>query len=81
MLVGPAKEAGMTVPEDVDSYDKDKFPHFDVFLKVQLGASMPFPTSHWKNAEIIARIPENLIKTITFNDLIEMGVETGTPIP
>jgi hypothetical protein len=76
MLVEPAKKAGIRVPEDVDKdYDKQKFPHWHVFCTVQLGATMPYPSVHWRNAEVIAKIPEDKIRILTLSDLQELGVE------
>ena len=31
ILVGPAEEAGMKVPEDIDNYDAKRYPHWHVF--------------------------------------------------
>ncbi len=81
MLIGPAKKAGMKVPFDADNFNPKDYPHFSVFCSVQLGAPMPSWTSHWTNAKIIAAIPDNKIKTITYRDLTKMGFEIGYPMP
>jgi hypothetical protein len=73
LLVAPAKTAGIKVPEDVDNYNKENFPHFYIFCTLQLGARMPTPNSHWLNAKIIAEIPEAKIKFVTLENLMEMG--------
>lgn len=74
MLIEPAKTAGMKVPNDPDDYDAEYFPHFDVFIKYQLGRRMPAPSSHWNNAKIIAAIPDDEIKKVTLGKLAELGV-------
>lgn len=64
-------------PENINGYDKSLYPHWHVFVTIQLGAPMPVPTAHWENAEIIAQIPEDKITTVTAKDLMEMGVAIG----
>jgi hypothetical protein len=81
MLIGPAQEAGMKVPEDAENFVAKDFPHFAVFLGVQLGSPMPNPTSHWSNARVVSAIPDDKIKIVTFNDLVELGLEIGYPLP
>lgn len=75
MLVGPAKEAGMKVPDDLENYKNEDFKHWTVFCNVQLGKSMSSPTEHWDHAKIIAKIPESKIGTITYKDLRKKGIE------
>lgn len=84
MLIAPAAEAGMPHPDfDVDAIDSDDewqervvkpYPHFAVFCHVQLCRAMTGPTEHWENAKIIAAIPDDEIRTMTFSDLAEAGV-------
>lgn len=86
MLVGPAEQAGMKVPlhegkHDLDNFDSNKYPHFRVYLSVQLGASMPSWSSHWANAVLVAAISEDKIRTITYDQLLEMGLQVGYPMP
>lgn len=81
MLLAPAQEAGIKVPPDVDDFVKEDFPHFAVYLNAQLGSPLPYPTAHWDNAKIIAGIPEDKIKTVTFKELERLGVSIGYPIP
>lgn len=78
MLVGPAKKAGMIVPENAREFDPNKYPHFQVFCKIQIGISMPSPTAHWDNAEIIVKIPDDKIKKITMAELIDLGIHIST---
>lgn len=75
MLVASATKAGMKVPEDPDEFDPEQFPHFHAFCNVQLGYRMPNLSVHWGNAEIIASIPEDKIRTITLKELFDLGFQ------
>lgn len=75
MLINPAKQAGMKVPEDADNFDPNEFPHFKAFCNIQLGQPMPSPTSHWENAKIVASIPQEKIFTITIGEMLNMGIQ------
>lgn len=76
MLIGPATEAGMKTPifGDNDDYDPNEFPHFHVFCAVQLGRRMADMGEHWKNAEVIAAISDEDIKSLTLEDLLSRGL-------
>jgi hypothetical protein len=77
MLVEASIKAGIKVPEDPDKYDPKCFPHFDIFCKVQLCRSIRWG-EHWENAEVVARIPESKLETITILDLIADGLSYQT---
>jgi hypothetical protein len=79
-LVEPAKEAGIPVPPDPDDYNPEEFVRFNIFCTMQLGQIMPNNHAHWDNAKIIARIPEEKLKTININELIEMGFQAGPDV-
>lgn len=81
MLVEPARQANIDVPDDLDNYDLEKYKRFHLFCCAQLGQPMPSPATHFDNAKVIARIPEDKIKTITFEELIEAGFQVGFAIP
>lgn len=70
MLLGPAEKAGIKTPADADNYDANEYTHFAVFCNLQLARPM---SCHWTNAKIIATIPEDKIKTITVEEILEMG--------
>lgn len=74
LLVGPAKEAGIKVPDDVEQYDRDAYPHWHLFCCIQLGARMPSPTAHWDNAKIIAQIPATEVPQVTWEQLVSLGI-------
>jgi hypothetical protein len=72
-LVGPAEQAGIKVPDDLESFDANAFPHWHVYCSAQLGSPMPSPDSHWRNATLVGAIPEEAIRTITPADLLARG--------
>ena len=74
MLVNPALDAGINVPEDLEDYDPERFPHWYVFNMVQLGAPMPDANSHFANAKVIASVTDEDITKVTHHDLENMGV-------
>lgn len=77
VLAVVARESGMKVPEDLNNYDKDEFPHWHVYLTLQLGAPMPHPSAHWDNAKVIAKIPPNQIRKISMKNIMERGFAIG----
>jgi hypothetical protein len=78
MLVHPgsiakaAQDAGMAVPSDLDSYNQEAYPHWDVYCKVQLGVPVTWG-NHWRNAKIITDIPLDRIRDVTLQDLEALG--------
>lgn len=74
LLTAPAEVAGMKVPPDPDNFDPEEYPHFSVFLKVQLGAPMPDPSAHWENAKVVASVPEDKIHMVTYQELLDAGL-------
>lgn len=77
MLVGAADQAGMKVPPDPEYFSSEEFPHFYVFCAVQLGRRME-PGEHWENAKVIAAIPEEEIRSVTLEKLIDKGLTWAT---
>lgn len=77
MLTGAAEAAGIKVPDDPDKYQevKDTYPHFFVFCMIQLARRMAMNGEHFRNAEVIAKIPAEKLITMTIQDLIEAGLE------
>lgn len=73
MLVDAAKEAGIPVPEDPGNFDPEQFPRFQLFCAAQLCRSIR-PGEHWENAKVVAKVPEDRLKTITWSELIDMGL-------
>lgn len=73
MLVSAAKDANMSVPDNPDDFDREKFPHFAVFCNTQLGTRMSEPNIHFENAKVIAKIPDDEIKKVTIINLYNLG--------
>lgn len=74
MLVPAAKQANMKVPPNPEEFPSDEFPHFAVFCNAQLARPMSSSTEHWSNAKVIAAVPEDQIRTVCLDDLIERGL-------
>ena len=81
MLVPAAKAAGIKLPEDVNNYNKNEFPHWFIYTALQLGAPMPYMSAHIDNAKIIAGIPEDKLKTMVLSDFEALGINIGYPTP
>lgn len=78
MLVGACKKAGIKVPEDVDNYDAENFPHFSVFCTLQLCRPMVSLDEHWNNAVIISKLSKKEIETFTLTDYLAKGLSFAT---
>lgn len=74
-LVPFAESVGMKVPKDPDNFDRNAYPHFFVYLQLQIGRPILRNRSHVENAKIITSISNAEIRKITFPELIMMGVE------
>ncbi len=72
MLLDAAEKAGIETPEDPRNYEPNKFLHFHVFCNAQLGQSVR-PGEHYENAKVIAAIPVQRIKDITYSELFALG--------
>nr|WP_243126370.1 hypothetical protein [Acetivibrio ethanolgignens] len=64
------------MPENFDEYNPKEYPHFHVFMLMQLAIPIDIAALE-SNANIIAGISEEDIKTVTPKDLFDMGVELG----
>lgn len=78
MLTSAAEQAGMKFPSDPDDFSPEEFPHFQVFCSVQLGRRMNHLSEHWDNAKVIAAIPDEEIKKVSLDDLIDRGLSWST---
>lgn len=78
MLIGPAQEAGISIPPDIENYTPNDFPHWHVFITAQLGKPLPSPTAGWHNAKMIAGIETEKLKKMTFKDLVKAGFAVGS---
>jgi hypothetical protein len=77
LLIQPAKDAGMKVPEDCLDYDYTECPHFHVYAVAQLGRPMPWPGAARDNAKVVAAISAEEIRTVTYEQLVEKGFAAG----
>jgi hypothetical protein len=75
MLRSPAQDAGMKVPKDTENYNREEYPHFYIFCMLQLGRRMPYPSVHFDNAKVIAKIEEEQVKKMSFGDFCEVGFQ------
>lgn len=78
-LAGIAKEAGIAVPEDINDFELTDHIHFVVFMTTQRGEEMPYPTAALENAKLIGSLTDEEVKTITIEDLIDLGFKFGAP--
>jgi len=74
MLVPFAESVGMKVPKDPENFDANKYPHFYVYRALQIGRPIIRNVSHADNARIIAEIPEDQIRSVSYVNLIALGV-------
>lgn len=81
MLRKPAETAGIAVPADTEHYKPSDFPHWFVYVNMQLGASMPFPGAPWDNAKLIASYDIKKITHVTPKQLIDAGFAIGVKAP
>lgn len=77
MLIKPAEDAGMKIPDNLEDYDANEYPHFYVYSRIQKGAPMPFSTAHFHNAQVIAKVPEDKIRKVTYDELVKEGLAVG----
>lgn len=80
MLIPAAREAKMPCPDDVEDiadFDKNQYPHFFVYCMLQLCRPIGWG-NHWNNAKIIARVPEENLKTMSEEDFIKLGFNLMT---
>ena len=73
LLAGPAEEAGINLPEDLENYDVNNYLHWHVFSTLQLGRPMPSADAHWENAKVIAKIQGDKIRVVTERDVEKLG--------
>ena len=76
-LVSASQKAGIETPTDPLEYDESKYVKFHLFCCAQLGAPMPYPGVHFENAEVIAKLNEETLETITMSELEEAGFRVG----
>lgn len=73
MIIQHAEKAGIKVPPDVDNYKPEDYTHWHVFCNLQLACPLVSWDEPWTNAEVVAKIPANEIKTITMEEIEQRG--------
>lgn len=71
MLINAANSAGIKTPDNPDEYNAAEFPHFYVFCQLQLCKRMGDWQEHWRNARVIALVPDDEIRKISAAELVE----------
>lgn len=67
------KDSNLKMPADFDNYDPAEYPHFHLFLMAHTRMAFD-PTDLEYNANIIAEIPKDRLKEISFKNLMELGI-------
>lgn len=66
------------LPENIEEYDKNEYPHWYVFCQLHLGR--PIDTDDLENnAKIIFGLSEKEIRTMTIDQLISLGCNFYQP--
>ena len=76
MFYNHIKDSKLKMPDDFENYNPEEYPNFHVFMLMYLGQPIDIAALE-DNANIIAEIPEENIKSVNFNDLLEMGAVFG----
>jgi hypothetical protein len=74
LLASIARKQGIDVPPKSEKYEPSDYPHWHVYLLMQLDAPMPSPTSAADNAAIVAKISIEKIRRITPKELRALGM-------
>ena len=73
MLENHIKNSKLKQPSDFENYDPNEYPHFHVFQTLHLGCPIDI-SSLEENANVVADIPEDTIRQITLEQLVEKGL-------
>lgn len=73
MLLTHVDKGDIKIPDDLENYNKEEYPHWFVFSTLHLGYTVDV-YSLKDNAKIIGQIPDDKIKHVTIPELTEMGV-------
>lgn len=77
MFYNHIKDSKLKMPENFEKYNPEDYPHFHVFMLTHLGQPLDIAALE-DNANIIAEISEDNIKSVSFDDLLEMGIVFGS---
>lgn len=76
MFYDHIKDSKLKMPDDFEDYNPGEYPNFHVFMLIHLGQPLDIAALE-DNANIIADISEDAIKSVTLNDLMKKGVVFG----
>lgn len=77
MFRNSIENTGLKLPKNMNNFDSNEYPHLEVFLTLHLARPIDLNNSI-NNAEIIAKVPDDKIKTITITQLQALGVNLNT---
>jgi len=77
MLKNHIENSNLKQPEDFNNYNLEEFPHFSVFMATHLCCPVDVYALE-DDANIIAAIPEDQIRAVTYGDLVEMGMSVAS---
>ena len=77
MFYNHIKNSKLKMPDDFENYNPEEYPHFHVFVLTHLGQPLDIAALE-DNANIIADISDENIQSVSFSDLLEMGVVFGS---
>lgn len=77
MLKAAAIESGMKVPSDADEYEPNEYPHWHVYVRLQVGKELPSRWAHWDNAKVIASLSVDELKELTLEKAVDKGFLIG----
>lgn len=70
-----ARIAGMEVPDCPDNFHAAEYPHFSLYVQLQLCRTIPMRENECllQNAKLIASIPDDRVFNVTLSDVEMMG--------
>ncbi len=63
-LIAPATNARISIPADIEHYDKELYPYWHAFCELQMGRPLQTARSHFRNARVIAGLSATTISSI-----------------
>lgn len=70
------EKSNIELPDDMENYDKDKYLAFHIFLVLHLGRTIDV-SSLESNANKIAALSEEELRSLTLNDIDRLCLEYG----
>jgi len=58
-------KSGISVPIDINDFDREVYPHFAVYYRLYLSILPKTYTNYFQTATVIARVPEEHIRHLT----------------